>query len=111
VLFRSGILFEEESLNTFRPDSEFILSVMFLIAQGESEKRSAAIKKAYQWRCDAQDFLTPTNALLGYTKDEDGSWRDSFGDPSRLKRKPENIITPKRRMAINRPKRIGLFGI
>jgi DNA invertase Pin-like site-specific DNA recombinase len=41
-----GLLFEEEGLNTFRPDSEFILSVMLMMAQGESEKKSSAVKKA-----------------------------------------------------------------
>jgi hypothetical protein len=81
-----GILFEEEGLNTFRQDSEFILSIMLMIAQGESEKKSAAVKKAFQWRCDAQEYLVqertharspdcdasrlpvPANVLLGYTK-------------------------------------------
>jgi len=70
-----GILFETESLNTFRPDSEFILSVLLLVAQGESEKKSAAFRSAFQWRCDAQRYNTPVNALLGYTKDENGTLR------------------------------------
>lgn len=65
-----GIMFEEENLNTFRPDSEFLLSVMLLIAQGESEKRSKAVRKAFVWRCDAHKFLTPVDSLLGYKKDE-----------------------------------------
>jgi len=65
-----GIMFEEEGLNTFRPDSEFLLSVMLLIAQGESEKRSKAIRKAFIWRCDGKDYLTPVDSLLGYTKDK-----------------------------------------
>jgi len=65
-----GIMFEEENLNTFRPDSEFLLSVMLLIAQGESEKRSKAIRKAFVWRCDANNYLTPVDSLLGYKKDE-----------------------------------------
>jgi hypothetical protein len=68
-----GIYFETETLNTFRPDSEFILSVLLLVAQGESEKKSAAVKAAFQWRCDAEDYLTPVNNLLGYTKDDDGN--------------------------------------
>jgi DNA invertase Pin-like site-specific DNA recombinase len=67
-----GILFEKEGLNTFRPDSEFILSVMLMMAQGESEKKSSAVKKAFQWRCDAQNYLTPVNNLLAYEKDENG---------------------------------------
>ena len=66
-----GILFEEEGFNTLRPDSEFMLSVMLLMAQGESERKSSAIKKAFQWRCDDKRYLTPTEALLGYDKDED----------------------------------------
>jgi DNA invertase Pin-like site-specific DNA recombinase len=65
-----GIMFEEEGLNTFRPDCEFMLSVMLLVAQGESEKRSKAVQKAFVWRCDAHNFLTPVDSLLGYTKDE-----------------------------------------
>jgi len=65
-----GIMFEEEGLNTFRPDCEFILSVMLLVAQGESERRSKAIRKAFVWRCDDHNYLTPVKSLLGYTKDE-----------------------------------------
>jgi DNA invertase Pin-like site-specific DNA recombinase len=65
-----GIMFEEEGLNTFRPDCEFMLSVMLLVAQGESEKRSKAVQKAFVWRCDAHNYLTPVDSLLGYTKDE-----------------------------------------
>jgi len=65
-----GIMFEEEGLNTFHPDSEFILSVMLLIAQGESEKRSKSIRKAFIWRCDDKNYLTPVDSLLGYTKDK-----------------------------------------
>ena len=65
-----GIMFEEEGLNTFRPDCEFMLSVMLLVAQGESEKRSKAVRKAFVWRCDEHKYLTPVESLLGYTKDE-----------------------------------------
>jgi DNA invertase Pin-like site-specific DNA recombinase len=65
-----GIMFEEEGLNTFRPDCEFMLSVMLLVAQGESEKRSKAIRNAFIWRCDDNKFLTPVDTLLGYTKDK-----------------------------------------
>ena len=65
-----GIMFEEEGLNTFRPDCEFMLSVMLLVAQGESEKRSKAVRKAFVWRCDEHKYPTPVESLLGYTKDE-----------------------------------------
>jgi DNA invertase Pin-like site-specific DNA recombinase len=65
-----GIFFEEENFNTLRPDSEFMLSVMLLMAQGESERKSSAVKKAFQWRCDEKRYLTPTESLLGYKKDE-----------------------------------------
>ena len=65
-----GIMFEEEGLNTFRPDCEFMLSVMLLVAQGESEKRSKAIREAFKWRCDDHKYPTPVKSLLGYTKDE-----------------------------------------
>lgn len=65
-----GIMFEDEGLNTFRPDCEFMLSVMLLVAQGESEKRSKAVKQAFVWRCDDHNYLTPTESLLGYTKDK-----------------------------------------
>ena len=66
-----GIIFEEENFNTLRPDSELYLSFMFSMAQGESERRSRAVRKAFQWRCDNKNFLTPVDSLLGYTKDED----------------------------------------
>jgi len=66
-----GILFEEEGFNTLRPDSEFMLSVMLLMAQGESERKSSAVKKAFQWRCDDKRFQTPTENLLGFNKDEE----------------------------------------
>jgi hypothetical protein len=66
-----GIIFEEENhFNTLRPDSELYLTLMFSMAQGESERKSRAIKKAFQWRCDAFNYLTPVNSLLGYEKDE-----------------------------------------
>ena len=66
-----GIIFEDENhFNTLRPESELYLTLMFSMAQGESERKSKAIKSAFQWRCDAQKFLTPVDSLLGYIKDE-----------------------------------------
>jgi hypothetical protein len=44
---------------------------MFSMAQGESERKSIAIKNAFKWRCDANKFLTPVDSLLGYTKDDE----------------------------------------
>ena len=66
-----GIMFEDENLNTFRPDCEFMLSVMLLVAQGESEKRSRAIRQAFVWRCEANNYPTPTKYLLGYIEGEE----------------------------------------
>ena len=66
-----GIIFEEENFNTLRPDSELYLSFLFSMAQGESERRSRSIRKAFQWRCDNKNFLTPVDSLLGYSKDGD----------------------------------------
>ncbi|GHU79322.1 hypothetical protein AGMMS49992_31150 [Clostridia bacterium] len=66
------IFFEEENLSTFRQDSEFILSVMLIMAQGESEKKSKAITSAFKWRCEEGKFMTPVNNLLAYYKNENG---------------------------------------
>jgi len=66
-----GVLFENDNFNTFREDSEFILSMMLIVAQGESIRKSTAIKRAFQWRCDDHRYLTPVDSLLGYEKGED----------------------------------------
>jgi DNA invertase Pin-like site-specific DNA recombinase len=86
-----GIMFEDENLNTFRPDCEFMLSVMLLVAQGESEKRSKAIRQAFVWRCEDNNFPTPTKYLLGYT--EDGEREDGKG--KRIIIEPEGAKTVK----------------
>jgi DNA invertase Pin-like site-specific DNA recombinase len=64
-----GILFENDGLNTLNKESELILSILLSVAQGDSEKKSKSIREAFQWRCDEHDYFTPTNNLLGYTKE------------------------------------------
>ena len=68
-----GIFFETESLNTFETKNEFTLGVMSLVAQGESEQKSAAIKWAFVERAKKGIPCFSTHNLLGYDKDSLGT--------------------------------------
>jgi len=65
-----GVLFETENLNTLDKNSEVIITVLSMVAQGESESKSISIKWALRRRFQKGLPLCPTWALLGYETDE-----------------------------------------
>ena len=67
-----GIYFEDVSLNTVEAKNEFTLGVMSLVAQGESEAKSAAITWSIIERFKNGIPILPTTFLLGYDKDRYG---------------------------------------
>ena len=67
-----GIYFEDVSLNTIEAKNEFTLGVMSLVAQGESEAKSAAITWSIIERFKNGIPILPTSFLLGYDKDRYG---------------------------------------
>lgn len=67
-----GILFETENLNTLESKNEFTLGVMSLVAQGESEQKSAAITWSIIERFKKGIPIISTHNLLGFDKDSLG---------------------------------------
>ena len=67
-----GVLFETESLNTLESKNEFTLGVMSLVAQGESEQKSAAITWSIIERFKKGIPIISTHNLLGFDKDPFG---------------------------------------
>ncbi len=67
-----GVIFEIESLNTIESKNEFTLGVMSLVAQGESEQKSAAIIWSVIERFKKGIPILSTHNLLGYDKDHFG---------------------------------------
>ena len=67
-----GVYFEDVSLNTVEAKNEFTLGVMSLVAQGESEAKSAAITWSVIERFRNGIPILSTTYLLGYDKDRFG---------------------------------------
>lgn len=67
-----GVIFEAESLNTIESKNEFTLGVMSLVAQGESEQKSASIIWSVIERFKKGIPILSTHNLLGYDKDHFG---------------------------------------
>ncbi|QUH21509.1 recombinase family protein [Alkaliphilus sp. B6464] len=67
-----GVFFESENLNTLESKNEFTLGVMSLVAQGESEQKSAAITWSIIERFKKGIPIIPTHNLLGFDKNEYG---------------------------------------
>ena len=67
-----GVYFEDVSLNTVEAKNEFTLGVMSLVAQGESEAKSAAITWSVVERFKNGIPIVSTTYLLGYDKDTFG---------------------------------------
>lgn len=67
-----AILFETENLNTLENKNEFTLGVMSLVAQGESEQKSAAVTWSIIERFKKGIPIIPTHNLLGFGKDHLG---------------------------------------
>ena len=68
-----GVFFETENLNTAESKNEFILGVLSLVAQGESEQKSAAILWSYYERFSRGIPIFSTHNLLGYDKNHFGN--------------------------------------
>lgn len=67
-----GVFFETENLNTLESKNEFTLGVMSLVAQGESEQKSAAITWSIIERFKKGIPIISTHNLLGFDKDPFG---------------------------------------
>ncbi|RKW04265.1 MAG: recombinase family protein, partial [Streptococcus sp.] len=67
-----GILIEDINLNTLDTKGELVLGVMSIVAQGESEQKSASITWSIIERFKRGIPIIPTHNLLGYTKDKYG---------------------------------------
>lgn len=67
-----GVYFEAENLNTIESKNEFTLGVMSLVAQGESEQKSASIIWSVIERFKRGIPIISTHNLLGYDKDRYG---------------------------------------
>lgn len=67
-----GIYIEDINLNTLDTKSEFILGILAIVAQGESEQKSASITWSIIERFKKGLPIIPTHNFLGYTKDEFG---------------------------------------
>lgn len=68
-----GILIENLNINTLDTNSELILGIVSIIAQGESEQKSEAITWSIIERFKKGIPIIPTHNLLGYSKDKFGS--------------------------------------
>lgn len=68
-----GVLFETEGFNTAESKNEFTLGIMSLVAQGESEQKSASIRWSIIQRFKKGIPIIPTHCLLGYDKDRFGN--------------------------------------
>lgn len=67
-----GVFFEDSALNTIEAKNEFTLGVLSLVAQGESEAKSAAITWSIVERFRNGIPVLSTTNLLGYDKDNYG---------------------------------------
>jgi len=67
-----GILFETEGFNTAEIKNEFMLGVLSLVTQGESETKSAAILWSILERFKKGIPIFSTHNLLGYDKNRYG---------------------------------------
>ena len=64
-----GVFFENQNLNTFDPNSELILNIMFNIAQDESKKLSSRVKFGHKQAVLKGHVLGSSN-ITGYRKAE-----------------------------------------
>ena len=63
-----GVFFENQILNTFDPNSELILNILYNIAQEESKKISQSVKFGYRKAISNGHVLGSSN-ITGYKKD------------------------------------------
>ncbi len=64
-----GVFFENQNLNTFDPNSELILNIMFNIAQDESKKLSSRVKFGHR-QAVAKGHVLGSSNITGYRKDK-----------------------------------------
>lgn len=64
-----GVFFENQNLNTFDPNSELILNIMFNLAQDESKKLSSRIKFGHRQAIKKGHVLGSSN-ITGYKKED-----------------------------------------
>ena len=64
-----GVFFENQNLNTFDPNSELILNIMFNIAQDESKKLSARVKFGHK-QAIAKGHVLGSSNITGYKKEK-----------------------------------------
>lgn len=64
-----GVFFENQNLNTFDPNSELVLNIMFNIAQDESKKLSSRVKFGHRQAIEKGHVLGSCN-ITGYRKDK-----------------------------------------
>ena len=64
-----GLYFENQSLNTFDPNSEMTLNTLFSVAQEESKKLSARVKFGHKRAMEKGHVLGSSN-ITGYKKDK-----------------------------------------
>lgn len=63
-----GLFFENQSLNTFDPNSEMTLNTLFSVAQEESKKLSSRVKFGHKRAMEKGHVLGSSN-ITGYKKD------------------------------------------
>ena len=63
-----GVFFENQNLNTFDPNSELILNIMFNLAQDESKKLSARVKFGHR-QAVAKGHVLGSSNITGYRKE------------------------------------------
>lgn len=64
-----GIFFENQSLNTFDPNSELTLNILFNVAQEESKKISASVKFGHR-KAISQGHVLGSSNITGYRKED-----------------------------------------
>ena len=64
-----GVFFENQNLNTFDPNSELILNIMFNLAQDESRKLSSRVKFGHRQAVERGHVLGSSN-ITGYRKEK-----------------------------------------
>ena len=61
-----GVYFETEKLNTLDRSSDMVITVLSLVAQGESEQKSTSVRWAFKRLREQGLGIYPNWALLGY---------------------------------------------
>ena len=64
-----GVFFENQNLNTFDPNSEIVLNIMFNLAQDESKKLSARVKFGHK-QAMAKGHVLGSSNITGYKKEK-----------------------------------------